>query len=78
MYSYGGADKLRGNLGDLLVNAIQQNDYFKTLQVMEFDEVIGEVETQVHSLDAWFESVPSTIFCCLYKMIQLRLTEKQV
>ena len=31
MHSYGGADKLRGNLGDLLVNSIQQNSYFKKL-----------------------------------------------
>ena len=43
MYSYGGVDKLKGNIGDLLRNAILQNDYFKTIKEMTFDEIILEV-----------------------------------
>jgi len=43
MYSYGGADKLKGNLGDLLRNAIISNNYFKSLSTMTFEEVINEI-----------------------------------
>ena len=43
LYSYGGVDKLKGNIGDLLRNAILQNDYFKTIKEMSFDEIVQEI-----------------------------------
>ena len=79
MYSYGGADKLKGNLGDLLRNAIINNNYFKSLQTLTFEEVIEEVQKNVTCCEPWVigaNGVPSTLFCCLYRLINLKLTEK--
>ena len=79
MYSYGGADKLRGNIGDLLRNAILNNNYYKTLATHSFEEVIDEVLEKVTCCEPWVigaNGVPSTLFCCLFKMVNLRLTEK--
>ena len=46
-----------------------------------FEEVIAEIITQVKYTDPWVvgaNGVPSSFFCCLYKLMVLRLTEKQV
>ena len=46
-----------------------------------FEEVIAEIITQVEYTDPWVlgaNGVPSSFFCCLYKLMLLRLTEKQV
>lgn len=46
-----------------------------------FEEVIAEIITQVKYTDPWVvgaNGVPSSFFCCLYKLMLLRLTEKQV
>ena len=46
-----------------------------------FEEVIAEIITQVKYTDPWVvgaNGVPSSFLCCLYKLMVLRLTEKQV
>ena len=46
-----------------------------------FEEVVLEIITQVRYTDAWVvgaNGVPSSFFCCLYRLMLLRLTERQV
>jgi hypothetical protein len=43
IYRYGGADKLKGNLGDLIHNAIVRNSYYQTLEDLTFPQIIEEI-----------------------------------
>ena len=46
-----------------------------------FEEVLFEIINQVTYTDPWVvgaNGVPSSFFCCLYKLMLMRLTERQV
>jgi len=46
-----------------------------------FEAVLNEILTQVMYTDPWVvgaNGVPSSFFCCLYKLMLMRLTERQV
>ncbi|CDW74928.1 UNKNOWN [Stylonychia lemnae] len=75
-------DYKNGNLPDMLRNNILSCQYFKDLYALKsFQEVIEEIKTNVTYTDAWVigaNSIPSSLFCCLYKLMLMRLNEKQV
>jgi len=46
-----------------------------------FEEVLSEIITHVQYTDPWVvgaNGVPSSFFCCLYRLMLMRLTERQV
>ena len=46
-----------------------------------FEEVVQEIVENVRYTDPWVvgaNGVPSSFFTCLYKLMLLRLTEKQI
>ena len=69
-------------MSDLLRNNIQKSTYFKELtELRTFEEVVQEIMEHVKYTDPWVvgaNGVPSSFFTCLYKLMLLRLTEKQV
>lgn len=69
-------------MSDLLRNNIQKSTYFSELQEMHtFEQIISEIINQVTYTDPWVvgaNGVPSSFFCCLYKLMLMRLTERQV
>ena len=69
-------------MSDLLRSNIQKSTYFSELQEMRtFEEIIFEIITQVRYTDPWVvgaNGVPSSFFCCLYRLMLMRLTERQV
>ena len=69
-------------MSDLLRNNIQKSTYFKELtELRTFEEVVQEIIEHVKYTDPWVvgaNGVPSSFFTCLYKLMLLRLTEKQV
>ena len=69
-------------MSDLLRSNIQKSTYFSELQEMHsFEEVLFEIINQVTYTDPWVvgaNGVPSSFFCCLYKLMLMRLTERQV
>jgi pre-mRNA-splicing factor 38B len=73
-------DEKKGNLSDLLRNNILSCQYFKDLYALKsFNEVIEEINTHVTYCEPWVvgaNGVPSTLYCCLYKLILMKLTEK--
>jgi pre-mRNA-splicing factor 38B len=66
----------------MLRNNILSSQYFKDLFVLRsLQEVIGEIEKNVSYTEPWVlgaNSVPSSLFCCLYKLMLMHLTERQV
>ena len=73
-------DPSKGNMSDLLRNSILSCQYFKELyQIKTFEGVIEEIKGNVTNAEPWVvgaNGVPSTLFCCLYKLMLMRLTEK--
>ena len=80
IYSYSG-DKGKGNFSDLLRTSILQNQYFKSLVESKFEDLLEEVKDKVEQCSPWIigaNGVPSTLFCILYRLVQIKPTEKQV
>eukprot|EP00347_Sterkiella_histriomuscorum_P018501 403345272 len=75
-------DYKNGNLPEMIRNTILSCQYFKDLYNLKtFKEVIEEIKTHVSYTEPWIvgaNGVPSTLFCCLYKFMLMRLNEKQV
>lgn len=76
-------DYSKGNLNDLLRSNILRSPYFK-LDLYEkktYHEVMNEIDIHVGYVEPWTigtHGVPSTLFCCLYKFMLMRLTLKQL
>ena len=66
----------------MLRNNIHKSTYYCELQEMHsFEEVLNEILTHVQYTDPWVvgaNGVPSSFFTCLYKLMLLRLSERQV
>ena len=76
-------DPSKGNLNDLLRSNILRCKYFKVdlYELKTYHEVINEIEIHVGYVEPWTigtHGVPSTIFCCLYKLMLMHLSMKQV
>lgn len=75
-------DPVTGNLNPLIFNNILSCQYFKEEVVIKnFCEVVEEIIANVNNIEAWavgINGIPSTFFCCLYKLILLKLTHKQL
>lgn len=49
--------------------------------MFSFEQVVEEIINNVTNTEPWVagaNGIPSSIFCCLYRLMQMRLTEKQV
>lgn len=57
-------------------------DYYRAIQsYTTWDEVIDEIYETVESVEPWLTGNargPSTAFCCLHKLISLKLTGRQI
>lgn len=75
-------DSVTGNLNPLIFNNIISFQYFKEVVANKnFNEIINEIATNAHYAEPWAigaSGIPSTIFCCLYKLVLIKLTESQV
>ena len=74
------SDLKHGNLPDMLRNNILSSQYFKDLYSLKtLQEVVYEIQKNVTYSEPWVlgaNSVPSSLFCCLYKLMLMHLTEK--
>ena len=74
---------MTANMSDLLRNNIMKSTYFKHLlsECGTFGSVIKEIIENCQNAEPWVlgaNGVPSSLFCCLYRIILLRPSEKQV
>ena len=70
------------NINNLLYNNITGNDYFNALyQLNSFHEVLNEVYARVEHVEPWqtgTQRFPSSAFCLLLKLMQLKVTINQM
>ena len=73
---------LTGNINSLLCNNILSCQYFKEVVIVKnFNEIISEIDKNVTNIEAWaigVFGVPSTFFCCFYKIFLLNPNEYQI
>jgi len=73
---------LTGNINSLLCNNILSCQYFKEVVIVKnFNEIISEIDKNVTNIEAWAVGVfgvPSTFFCCFYKIFLLNPNEYQI
>jgi len=73
---------LTGNINSLLCNNILSCQYFKEVVIIKnFNEIISEIDKNVTNIEAWAVGVfgvPSTFFCCFYKIFLLHPNEYQI
>ena len=66
----------------MLRNNILSAQYFKDLyHLKSLGDVISEIVKNVTYTEPWVlgaNGVPSSLFCCLYKLMLMHLTERQV
>jgi pre-mRNA-splicing factor 38B len=76
------ADQINCNLNPLILNNILSCQYFKDeIAIKGFNEIITVIIENVNYAEPWaigMSGIPSTLFCCLYKLMLLKLTESQV
>jgi pre-mRNA-splicing factor 38B len=60
-------------ISELLRSSIQKSNYFKELLgLVSFEQVVEEIITNVSNIEPWVSGatgVPSSLFCCLYRLI---------
>lgn len=70
------------NINTLLRNNILSSEYFRSLSLLKnYKEVIDEIYAYVNHVEPYCAATsraPSTIFCCLYKLLTMHLSEKQL
>eukprot|EP01071_Lankesteria_metandrocarpae_P003320 Lankesteria_metandrocarpae@DN2891_c0_g1_i1.p1 len=70
------------NMNNLLRENILCSEYFKSLFTLKtFNELVDEIyqyATHAEPYCAGHSRAPSTLFCCLYKLLAMKLTERQV
>ncbi|OEH79547.1 prp38 family domain-containing protein [Cyclospora cayetanensis] len=75
-------DSTTYNVNQLLRGNIMSSEYFKSLhQFKSFQEVVEELAAFAEHAEPYCAGstrAPSTLFCCLYKLFTLKLTEKQM
>lgn len=76
-------DKKNYNLNDLLYNNIILSSYYKELYTNKttFEDICNEISENANSVEPWNNvqlKIPSTLFCCLYRMMQFNLNKIQI
>lgn len=75
-------DPISCNLNPLILNNILSCQYFKEVVASKgFNEILEEIVNNVTYTDPFaigVTGVPSTMFCCLYKLMLIKLTENQI
>ena len=75
-------DPVSCNLNSLIHNNILSNQYFKEIFASKgFNEILDEIILNAKYADPWTvgtNGIPSTLFCCLYKLMVSHLSEGQV
>ncbi|SBS87743.1 pre-mRNA splicing factor [Plasmodium ovale curtisi] len=70
------------NVNTLLRNNILSSEYFRSLITLKtFKEVVDEIHSYADHVEPYCigsTRAPSTLFCCLYKLFTMHLSEKQV
>eukprot|EP00923_Selenidium_pygospionis_P003540 GHVN01005587.1.p1 GENE.GHVN01005587.1~~GHVN01005587.1.p1 ORF type:complete len:660 (+),score=124.98 GHVN01005587.1:163-2142(+) len=70
------------NVNNLLHNSILGSEYYKSLyQIKTFNEVVDEIYEYAKDAEpycAGSSRAPSTLFCCLFKLMTMRLSERQM
>ena len=67
------------NINDMLRKNILNCVYFHQLLYMGFDDLIEQIKFHCKNAEPWAacgNNLPSTLFCCLYKFMQIKLTGK--
>ena len=75
-------DQATFNVNHLLRENITNSGYYKDLfHLRFFDEIKEEILLRVTHAEAWQNqaaSIPSSMFCCLYRLMNMRLSENQL
>jgi pre-mRNA-splicing factor 38B len=75
-------DPVSCNLNTLIHNNILSNQYFKELFSSKgFNETLDEIIQNAKYAEPWTvgtNGIPSTLFCCLYRLMLCQLSEGQV
>ncbi|CRH04061.1 pre-mRNA-splicing factor 38B, putative [Plasmodium relictum] len=70
------------NVNTLLRNNILSSEYFKSLSILKtYKEVVDEIHAYADHVEPYCigsTRAPSTLFCCLYKLFTMHLSEKQL
>ncbi|SBT72511.1 pre-mRNA-splicing factor 38B, putative [Plasmodium malariae] len=70
------------NVNTLLRNNILSSEYFRSLITLKtFKEVVDEIHSYADHVEPYCigsNRAPSTLFCCLYKLFTMHLSEKQL
>lgn len=70
------------NINTLLRSNILSSDYFRSLSLLKnYKDVVDEIYAYVNHAEPYCAGsfrAPSTIFCCLYKLLTMHLSEKQL
>ncbi|CRG95595.1 pre-mRNA-splicing factor 38B, putative [Plasmodium gallinaceum] len=70
------------NVNTLLRNNILSSEYFKSLSILKtYKEVVDEIHAYADHVEPYCigsNRAPSTLFCCLYKLFTMHLSEKQL
>jgi hypothetical protein len=77
------ADEVSNNLNPLLYNNILSCQYFKEIYSLKntFGLICLEIVEKVKSVEPWTHGnvgIPSTMFCCLYRLMLLKLNKYQI
>ena len=71
-----------GKLNNLLLNNILSCQYFKEVVLFkDFQSLEKEIINNVTNIEAWavgISGVPSTFFCCLYRLFTLQISNEQI
>ena len=75
-------DPVACNMNDLLRTNILNTQYYRELQdLTTCEEIMGQIEYYCKHAEPFTlgtNNVPSTLFCCLYKLLMMKLTEGQI
>lgn len=75
-------NKLTFNLNELVLRSVLGSSYYHSLEHKQtVNEIVKEMRKNVHSAEPWVTGLlntPSTLLCCLCRLLSLRLTEGQL
>lgn len=75
-------DKSNFNINNLLKENIHLSQYYKDLfRLQTFEEMLEEVDEKVEHAEPWAHAasaIPSSMFCCLLRMLTMRLSLSQI
>lgn len=70
------------NMNALLRQNIQSSTYYRELlRILDINDLIAEIEKNATNVEPWAlggQGMPSSIFCCLHRLMSLSLTVSQL